>query len=148
MPLNQSSSNTTTEPTRLMNPTTNSNLDIPPHLIPSPHYPQHLPNSKVPNNRVSSTPMDRFYSTQVTTTNINELPVSRIPNWRIFDTVIPSMGETGKLDHGLMDPSSAKGACGDITFSEKEDDVQTLFHNSFDIWGALEDQIREKRRRA
>ena len=53
------------------------------------------------------------------------------------------MGETGELDHGLMDPSSAKGACGDITFSEREDDVQTLFHNSFDIWGALEDQREE-----
>ena len=110
MPLNQSSSNTTTEPTRLMNPTTNSNLDIPPRLVPSHHYPQHLPNSNVPSNvpynRVSSTPMDKSYSNQATTTNIKELPVSSIPNWRIFDTAIPSMGETGELDHGLMDPSS------------------------------------------
>lgn len=87
--------------------------------------------------------MDRFYSTQATTTNVNELPVSSIPNWRIFDTAIPSMGETGELDHGLMDHSSAKGACGDITFSGREDDVQTLFHNSFDIWGALENQREE-----
>ena len=143
MPLNQSSSNTITEPTRLMNPTTNSNLDIPPHLVPSPHYPQHLPNSNVPSNvpynRVSSTPTDRFYSTRARTTNTNEFPVSSIPNWRIFDTAIPSMGETGELDRGLMYPSSTKGASDDITFSEREDDVQTLFHNSFDIWGALKD---------
>lgn len=51
------------------------------------------------------------------------------------------MGETGGLDQGkVVDPSSARDVSGDFELSESEDSIQTLFHSSFDIWGALGDQ--------
>ena len=55
------------------------------------------------------------------------------------------MGETttSGLDQGSMDPGGvARGASGggSSSLSERADGFQTLFHNSFDIWGALEDQ--------
>ncbi len=52
------------------------------------------------------------------------------------------MGETSGLDPGRggIDPSSATRANGDLYMCASEDSIQTLFHNSFDIWGALDDQ--------
>ena len=127
-----------------MNPTTIPNLDVPPHQVPSPGYTQNLPNpnalSNPPHNQNSSTPENRLRSTQAPTTNINDLPVPSIPSWSFYDTSILSTGETSGVDQGLIDSSSARGESGEIILSEMEDNVHTLFHNSFDIWGALEDQ--------
>lgn len=138
------SSDAINAPTKSTDPTTIPNLNIPPHQIPSPRYPQHLPNpsalSNPPHNQIDSTPGNRLYSAQAPTTNINDLPAPSIPDWSLFDAAILSMGETSGLDQGLIDPSSARGASGDFSLSEREDSIQTVFHNNFDIWGALEDQ--------
>ena len=144
MPPDQPSSNAINESTKFMNSTTIPNLDVPPHQVPSTRYPQHLPNpnalSNPPHNQNYSTPERRLRSTQAPTTNINGLPVPSIPNWSFYDTAILPIGETSGVDQGLIDSNSARGASGDFILSEMEDNVQTLFHNSFDIWGALEDQ--------
>lgn len=135
-----------------MNPTSIPNLSIPPYAIPSSRYTQHSTNPSAfsnhpPHYQISSPPREnQLYSAQAptATTNINDLPHPDIPDWSLFDASILSMGETtGGLDQGLMDPSSvATGASGGgfSDLSERGDGFQTLFHNSFGIWGALENQ--------
>lgn len=138
-----------------MNPPSIPNPNIPPHRIPSPRYTQHPTNPSAfsnlpPSYQISTTPPEtRLYSapappTTTTTTNINDLPAPpNIPDWSLFDAPILSMmGDPTTTtttangpDHlGLPDPSWS---------DETEDAFHTLFHNSFDIWGALDDPARE-----
>ena len=138
MSLDHPSSDNINAPTKLMNPTTIPNLNTHPDQIPSLHYPPHLPTH--PNSHISSAPETRLYSAQASTTNINDLSGPSIPDWNLFDAAILSMGKPSGLDQGLIDPSSARWDSGDFGLSEREDSFQTLFHNRFDMWGALEDQ--------
>ena len=125
-------------PNKLMNPTTIPNLNTHPDQFPSLRYPPHLPTQS--HNHISSAPETRLYSAQASATNINDLTDPSIPDWNLFDAAVLSMGKTSGLDQGLIDPSSAREVSGDFSLSEKEDSFQTLFHNNFDMWGALEDQ--------
>ncbi len=63
-------------------------------------------------------------------TNTSNVPPSSVLDWALFDTT------TEDFDHTF---GSALGP-SNHSISKSDDNVQTLFHNSFDIWGMLDDQ--------
>lgn len=89
-------------------------------------YPQaqSIPYHNLPQNIPPSNPPYPY------NTNTNNAPPSSVLDWALSDTT------TGGFDSTL---GSAPGP-GDYFMSKSDDNIQTLFHNSFDIWGMLDDQ--------
>ena len=112
-------------------------------------YSQNWPNldtsSGLSTPQPTSVPATTFPPSEApTTNNVDDLQALSILNWSLLDAPLLSPGETSGLDPGQggmgSDPSSTTMFDGDGYEFEGEDSIQTLFNNSFDIWGALDDQ--------
>lgn len=121
---NPPTTNPAAPPTASPHPLLNSN-DLAMQQQPENLYPQaqSIPYHNLPQNIPPSNPPYPY------NTNTNNAPPSSVLDWTLSDTT------TGGFDSTL---GSAPGP-GDYFMSKSDDNIQTLFHNSFDIWGLLDD---------